>query len=90
MGGTAQRMSMAAAAAFLWLGSSAVAQDTVKLGFFGPLTDRFAALGLDAKKGADLALKQVNAAGGVNGRKIELIAYDDAATVPRPSRSPAS
>jgi branched-chain amino acid transport system substrate-binding protein len=77
MRGTAQRMSMAAAAAFLWLGSSAVAQDTIKLGFFGPLTDRFAALGLDAKKGADLALKQVNAAGGVNGRKIELIAYDD-------------
>jgi branched-chain amino acid transport system substrate-binding protein len=55
----------------------AIAQDTIKIGFFGPTTERFAALGLDAKKGADLAIKLANEAGGINGRKIELVAYDD-------------
>jgi branched-chain amino acid transport system substrate-binding protein len=53
------------------------AQDAIKIGFFGPITERFAGLGLDAKKGADLAVKQANAAGGINGRKIELVVYDD-------------
>jgi branched-chain amino acid transport system substrate-binding protein len=53
------------------------AQETIKIGFFGPITERFAGLGLDAKKGAELAVKQANAAGGINGRKIELISYDD-------------
>jgi branched-chain amino acid transport system substrate-binding protein len=52
-------------------------KEPIKLGFFGPLTDRFAGLGLDAKKGADLAVKQANASGGVNGRRIELVVYDD-------------
>lgn len=55
----------------------AKADDTLKIGFLGPLTERFAGLGLDAKRGADLAVKEANAAGGVNGKKIELIGYDD-------------
>jgi branched-chain amino acid transport system substrate-binding protein len=55
----------------------AAAQEPIKLGFFGPITERFAGLGLDAKKGAELAVKQANAAGGINGRKIELVVYDD-------------
>src|SRR5438034_10338622 len=64
---------------FLLLGAQASshAQETIKIGFFGPITERFAGLGLDAKKGADLAVKQANAAGGINGRKIELVVYDD-------------
>jgi branched-chain amino acid transport system substrate-binding protein len=65
------------AAALLSLPGQPHAQEAVKIGFFGPLTERFAGLGLDAKKGADLAVKQANAAGGINGRKIELISYDD-------------
>lgn len=55
----------------------AAAEDTLKIGFFGPLTEKFSGLGLDAKKGADLAIKQANAAGGIDGKKIELITYDD-------------
>src|SRR5258708_1710910 len=54
-----------------------LAQEPIKIGFFGPITERFAGLGLDAKKGADLAVKQANAAGGIAGRKIELVVYDD-------------
>ncbi len=63
--------------AILGCAPPAAAQEPVKIGFFGPITERFAGLGLDAKKGADLAVKQANAAGGINGRKIELIVYDD-------------
>jgi len=57
--------------------SAATPQENIKIGFFGPTTERFAGLGLDAKKGADLAVIQANAAGGINGKKIELVAYDD-------------
>src|ERR1700687_1849798 len=53
------------------------AQETIKIGFFGPTTERFAGLGLDAKKGADLAIKLANEAGGINNRTLELLAYDD-------------
>src|SRR5260221_14118718 len=52
------------------------AETTIRIGFFGPLTEAFAGLGKEAKKGADLAIKQANAAGGIGGRPIELIAYD--------------
>jgi branched-chain amino acid transport system substrate-binding protein len=55
----------------------AEAETPIKIGFFGPLTEAFAGLGKEAKKGADFAIKQANAAGGIAGRKIELIAYDD-------------
>jgi branched-chain amino acid transport system substrate-binding protein len=65
------------AAAVLAVPAAPHAQEAIKLGFFGPITERFAGLGLDAKKGADLAVKQANAAVGVNGRKIELVVYDD-------------
>lgn len=66
-----------ASALVMGLSQTAKAADTFKIGFLGPLTERFAGLGLDAKKGADLAVKEANAAGGVNGKKIELISYDD-------------
>jgi len=69
-----------AAAAFavaILVPSISVAADPIKIGFFGPLTDAFAGLGTEAKKGADLAVKQANAMGGVNGRMIELVSYDD-------------
>lgn len=56
---------------------AAVSQEKIKIGFFGPTTERFAGLGLDAKKGADLAVSQADAGGGIDGKKIELVAYDD-------------
>ena len=69
-------LGVSAALVAAW-SSAAIAQETIKIGFFGPLTEQFAGLGSEAKKGADLAVKQANDAGGVNGKKIELIAYDD-------------
>lgn len=57
--------------------SSASAQQPIKIGFFGPLTGPYAGLGVEAKKGAQLAVKLSNATGGINGRKLELAIYDD-------------
>ncbi len=70
-------LTAAAMAGACLMPAQASAQETIKVGFFGPLTEAFAGLGVDAKKGANLAVKQANETGGVNGRKIELVPYDD-------------
>lgn len=53
------------------------AQDTIKIGFFAPITGPAAADGMSAKNAVELALKEVNGAGGIKGKKVELIVYDD-------------
>ncbi len=55
------------------------AQDTIKIGFHAPQTGFAASDGKSATLGAELAVEQINEAGGVMGRKLELIAYDDQA-----------
>jgi branched-chain amino acid transport system substrate-binding protein len=66
-------------AAGLTIGHRALAADaaTVKIGTFGPFTGPAAGLGLEAKQGIEFAVAQFNAAGGINGKKMELVAYDD-------------
>src|SRR5512135_2350770 len=54
----------------------AAAQDTVKVGMYADLSAGSAQWGNDALKGAKLIVKEINAGGGVLGKKIELIAYD--------------
>ena len=60
-------------------GKGALAQgsSTVKIGTFGPFTGPAAGLGVQAKKGIEFAVAQFNAAGGVNGKRVELVSYDD-------------
>lgn len=53
------------------------AQDIVKIGFHAPLTGFAAADGKSARQGAELAVQQTNEAGGIGGKKIELVVYDD-------------
>lgn len=50
--------------------------DTIKLGFIGPLTGDVAAIGKDALNGTMLAVDEWNQKGGINGKKIVLIAED--------------
>ena len=50
---------------------------TVKIGFFAPLTGFAAADGASAKRAALLAVEKVNNSGGINGKKVKLIIYDD-------------
>ncbi len=59
--------------------SSATA-DNIKIGFNVPLTGFAAADGQSALHGAELAVKQVNSSGGVNGSMLELVVYDDQAS----------
>ena len=57
----------------------ALAADPVKIGFNAPLTGFAAADGKSALIGAELAVEQANADGGINGRPVELVVYDDQA-----------
>src|SRR5258705_2549552 len=63
---------------------SARAQDKIKIGLDNPLTGTYAALGKNEQIGAQLAVDQINAQGGILGRQVELLVEDstsgDAAT----------
>jgi len=58
---------------------TAWAGDTIKIGFNAPLTGFAASDGKSSTFGAKLAIKQINEEGGINGKKLELIIYDDQA-----------
>jgi branched-chain amino acid transport system substrate-binding protein len=55
----------------------AAAGDTVKIGFLGALTGDVAMLGAPTLVGMKMAAEEINAAGGVNGKKIEIVETDD-------------
>ena len=57
--------------------SAANAQDTIKVGEFASMTGKEATFGQFAHKGTLLAIEEVNAAGGVLGKKIELLLEDN-------------
>ncbi|MEK7385366.1 MAG: ABC transporter substrate-binding protein [candidate division NC10 bacterium] len=69
-------LAMLVAAGGLVAGRAA-AQDAIKIGFFAPLTGFAAADGASAKHSAEIAVEEINAAGGIKGRKVELVVYDD-------------
>jgi branched-chain amino acid transport system substrate-binding protein len=50
---------------------------TIKIGILGPLTGAVAQYGIAVYHGAQLYIDKVNAEGGINGKKIEVISYDD-------------
>ncbi|MEN8197662.1 MAG: ABC transporter substrate-binding protein [Pseudomonadota bacterium] len=68
-----------AAAGMVAFGGAASAEN-IKIGFHAPLTGFAAADGKSAVMGAKLAVNQINAKGGVNGKKLELVIYDDQAS----------
>lgn len=53
--------------------------DTIKIGGIGPLSGEAETYGKSVKNGAELAVKEINEAGGVNGVKLELMFQDDEA-----------
>ena len=57
--------------------TGASAADTVKVGIVLPLTGPQAKFGEIEKNSFDLALEEINAAGGINGKKLELVMEDD-------------
>ena len=65
----------------VWAGS-VVAQDTLKIGAPQPMTGPDAPFGDKFKKAYSLAVEEINAAGGVNGKKIEVVIEDHQAKNP--------
>jgi ABC-type branched-subunit amino acid transport system substrate-binding protein len=60
-----------------------VSARSIVIGQSAPLSGPNAELGNDIRNGALAYFKKVNDAGGVHGRKIELVTHDDANQVPR-------
>lgn len=57
--------------------NAAFAQETIKIGVPVPLSGSYAQAGKDILNGAQLAADDINAKGGVLGKKIELVSEDD-------------
>jgi branched-chain amino acid transport system substrate-binding protein len=54
-----------------------VTAETISIGAFGPITGPAAYIGLAGRDGANLAIKDINAGGGINGRKLSMTFEDD-------------
>ncbi len=59
--------------------SYAQGETPVKVGMHDPLTGTYAAEGESEVRGANMALAEINAKGGMLGRKVQLVVEDDAA-----------
>ena len=53
--------------------------DTIKIGGMGPITGGAAYYGTEVKQGSQIAIDEINEAGGINGMKIEYNFQDDEA-----------
>jgi branched-chain amino acid transport system substrate-binding protein len=60
-----------------------VTDSTIKVGILGSLTGPFAIFGTGNLSGATIAFEEANAAGGINGRKLEWISLDDESSPPK-------
>lgn len=58
--------------------SGAVSGSTITIGGFGPVTGPVASLGLNVRAGARAYFRNLNAAGGINGAKVNYVWVDDA------------
>jgi branched-chain amino acid transport system substrate-binding protein len=69
--------------------TSCSSEPKLKIGVAGPLTGKDAVFGAQLKNGAEQAIDDINATGGINGQKIELVFGDDAGD-PKQGRSVAN
>ena len=59
--------------------TSGTTGDAIKIGAIGPLSGAASTYGISVKEGAQLLEKEVNDAGGINGKKIQFVFEDDQA-----------
>ena len=71
-----KNMLLAGAALGLLMSGPALAD--IKIGVAGPMTGQYASFGAQFRAGAEQAVEDINAAGGVNGEKLVLTVGDDA------------
>lgn len=57
--------------------TSSESSDVIKIGEVGTMTGSEATFGVSTHQGISLAIEQINAAGGVKGKKLQLISLDD-------------
>ena len=60
-------------------GGGTTSGDTIKIGFVDCLSGGSASMGVPNQEGVLLAVKEINANGGVAGKQVELVCYDDEA-----------
>jgi branched-chain amino acid transport system substrate-binding protein len=73
-----KRLLLLSACAFLvGLCPPAFSQDTIKVGEFGSLTGDNASYGISQNEGVQMAVEEINNAGGVLGKKIDLTVEDN-------------
>lgn len=77
------RLTLAASFAAVLAPLQAAAQQAPCIGNSGPVTGPAAFGGQAIKMGAEVAIDEINAAGGVLGQKLRFIQYDDAGAPPR-------
>jgi branched-chain amino acid transport system substrate-binding protein len=75
---TLQRLLFAIIAATLM--PAAAAAENIKIGFPMPLSGPASVYGVPVTKGAEMAVQEINASGGVLGRKLELLTRDSKAS----------
>jgi branched-chain amino acid transport system substrate-binding protein len=73
------KRGLLAAAVGAMLTTGAQAQQTIKIGISGPFTGGSAAMGVSMRDGVRLAVQEINKAGGVLGKQIQLVERDDEA-----------
>ncbi len=74
-----QKIRISVWAAGMVVCASALAAEPIKVGLSGPFTGGSSSMGVSMRDGAKLAVAEINKAGGVLGRPIELIERDDEA-----------
>ena len=72
-----RKLMMAALFALLMFGATAMAQDTVKIGWIDPLSGGGASVGERGLKTFQFLADELNAKGGVLGKKVEIVPFDN-------------
>ena len=73
------RFKLLAVAGAIAFSASAFAADPIKIGVDGPFTGGSSSMGVSMRDGVRLATEEINKAGGVLGRQIQLVERDDEA-----------
>lgn len=75
--GLSRRAAILGVGTAILLGAPAFAQETIKVGLVAALSGQSAKSGEAITRGLEVAIDEINGAGGVLGKKIELIRRDD-------------
>jgi branched-chain amino acid transport system substrate-binding protein len=79
-------LALAAVAVFSGCGKSgSTGGETIKVGEYASLTGKEATFGISSHEGTLLAVEQLNAAGGVLGKQVELLTEDDLSKAGEPA-----